>query len=309
MSDLSENKSGPDITGIYGLGSTSPEGASHLIVLEDGNYAITYFGGIQIGEWELVEDGVFRFVPKRKESEFGLFGRHNQGLAGRTRILFGGFEGEETFFQFNTEEVEPNRLQRVFDADANCFSPPYVHTFAGIAQSIAFMSVQHDQPDRSVTTIENPEGYNDLVASYVEVSYHESLPFHATFKNGELHFDEGGARSRSPLDQVGEDLEFIREFIERESNRDILYMNPFYLPFSPFGDEEEVDIHENHVFDEEKNAFIDREYYVEGVEHSTSEESYEDMSIIYSYAALKEIRKEPAEGEINEEPLFQAKRV
>ncbi len=303
MSNPSSAK-GPDITGVYSLGASSPEGGSHLLVLEDGKYAITHFGGIQIGDWKHVEGAVFQFTPKRKESEFELFGRHNKDLDGRTKILFGGFENGETFVQVRAAEGEDCLLQRVFNSDANCFSPPYVHTFETVAHSIAFMSTQHDSADRSVITIENPDGYNDFVAGFVEVNDYEGQPFFAAFEDGGLRFDEGDTRMRSPLDQVGEDLEFIRQFIEVESNRETIYMNPSYNPFGSLDDEAPSDINEHHVFDEQKNAYIDKEYYVEGAEHATSDESYDDMSIIYLYAVVKGASKESIPHEISEQPLF-----
>ncbi|MCP4460103.1 MAG: hypothetical protein GY816_19080 [Cytophagales bacterium] len=306
MSNLASAQNSPVIAGLYDLGSSGPEGGSHLVVLENGDYAITHFGGIQIGKWIRVEDSVFKFTPNVKENKFELYGRHSKDLGDKTKILFGGFENGETFIQLNKEKEKETTMQRVFNSGANCFSPPYVHTFETNALSISFMSIQYENPDRTIITITNPEGYNDFMASFIEVNDYESRPFIATFRDEELHFEEGNSQLRSPLDQMGEDLDFIKNLIEMESNRDTLYLNPFYNPFGQIDDEVQIDIHAYHVFNEQKNAFIDPEYYVEGVEHTTPEESYEDMSIIYSYSLLKEFSKKSDKYEINEESLFYA---
>ena len=105
-----------------------------------------------------------------------------------------------------------------------------------------------------------------------------------------------------------EDLEFIKRLIDKEQNRDTLYLNPSYNSFFQSDDLEEEDrpdLHKYHVFDQDKNAFIDGEYYVDGSETATSEETYEDMSIIFLYSALKKISSKFVEYELKEKPLFE----
>lgn len=305
MSNFASAQNVPDIMGFYSLGSSSPEGGSHLFVLEKGNYAITYFGGIQTGKWKFTEDNNFKFTPNIRESKFELFGRHNKDLNGNTKILFGGFEKSQTFIQLRTANEEENTLQRVFNLEANCFSPPYVYTFKSIANSISFLSIQFDEPKSTIITIENPDAYNDFVANFIAVDNYETQPFFAKFKDDKLYFEEDRAPQRSPLDEVGEDLEFIKRFIDSESKRDTIYLNPSYQKFGQLDAEGPLDIHEHHVFDQQKNAFVDTEYYIEGSEYIKSEESYEDMSIIYSYSALKKYSKKSVKYKINEESLFQ----
>ncbi len=308
MSTLANAQNNPDIVGLYNLGSQSPEGGSHLFVLENGNYAITYFGGIQTGKWEVTEENICKFSPNIKASTFELFGRHNKDLKGNTKFFFSGFENGETFIQLRTEKEEKIIMQRVFNEDANCFSLPYVYTFKTIPNSILFMSLQYgdNNTKHPVITIENPNGYNDFVANFIEVNDYEAQPLIAKFKDDTLFFEENHSIERIPLDEFDEDVEFIKKIIDMESNRDTIYLNPSYNTFGDLENEEnQRDIHEFHVFNEQKNAFIDPEYYVEGREYSDSEEFYEDMSIVYSYSALTEFDKKLVKCTINEKPLFQ----
>lgn len=291
--------------GLYNLGSTSPEGGSHLVMLENGDYAITYFGGIQIGKWKNIEENVFQFSPSSKESKFELFGRHNKALKSNTKIFFKGFENAETFVQLSNVSEEDYTLQRVFNKEANCFSHPYVHIFKTIANKVLFLSVQHDDTDRFVITFQNPERYNDFVANFIEVDRYEAQPFMATFKDNKLHFEDGEFSGRTPLEEAGEDIEFIKKFIDSVSNRETIYLNPSYHVFGGLDEEDQKDIHEHHVFNEQKNAFIDTEYYVEGEENNLTEDSFENMSIIYVYKILGEYNKEAAKYKINEKSLFQ----
>ena len=308
MSISANAQNNPDIVGLYSLGSPSPEGGSHLFVLENGHYAITYFGGIQTGKWEVTEENVCKFSPTINENKFELFGRHNKDLKGNTKILFNGFEDRETFIQLRTAKEEKIIMQRIFNVDANCFSPPYVHTFKTVANSILFMSLQYGDTNtkHSVIMIENPNGYNDFVANFIEVNDYEIQPLIARFKDGKLVFEDNRSAERIPLEEFDEDVEFIKKVIDMESNRDTIYLNPSYNIFGGLDNEEsQRKIHEHYVFNEQKNAFIDPEYYVEGLEYTNSEEFYEDMSIIYPYLALNEFGKKVVKCMINEKPLFQ----
>jgi hypothetical protein len=308
MSNLTSAQNGTDISGVYNLGSSSPEGGSHLVVLENGDYAITYFGGVKTGKWKNTQGNIYEFTSNLSESTFELSGRHNKDLKDNTKIFFSSFENGETFIQLRAEREEPYTMQRVFNEDANCFSYPYVHTFKSIANSISFMSIQFgdDDTNHSIITIKNPEGYNDFVVNFIEIDSYESETFLAEFKDDALYFEEDDFSDRTPLDAESEDIQFIKSMIEMEANRDTIYFNPSYNVFGQLdGDEGQQDILEHHVFNEQKNAFIDTEYYVDGVEYINSERSYEDMSIIYAYNVLKEYTKKSVKYKINEKSLFQ----
>ncbi len=305
MTNITNAQNKNDISGTYSLGSTSPEGGSHLIVLENGYYAIMYFGGMQTGKWELTKDTIYRFSPTIKENTFEFLGRHNKDLKDHTKIFFNGFENSETFIQLRTSKEEEYSMQQVFNTDANCFSFPYVHTFNTKANTISLMFDSYGEGRCPIITFKNPEGYNDFVATFIEVEPSEARPFFASFKDDTLYFDDYDSQ-RTPLEEDDEEIEFIKNMIDKETNRDTIYLNPFYNMFGgPDSEEEDQDIHEHHVFNEQKNAFIDAEYYVEGEEHIKSDESFHNMSIIYAYKSLKEFSKESIKFKIDENPIFQ----
>ena len=189
---MAQAQNTPEITGLYNLGGSSPEGGSHLFVLGDGQYAITYFGGVQLGTWVNTKDNVYKFTPNIRDSKFELFGRYNKDLKDKTKIFFGGFENGETFIQLRTSEVEVYSMQRVFSVGANCFSPPYVFTFNISTESIAMMSLGFDDSDTAteIISFSNPDGYNDFVANFVEVSDDEARSLIAIFKDDQLLFEE-----------------------------------------------------------------------------------------------------------------------
>ncbi len=308
MANLINAQNSASILGIYNLGSSSPEGGNHLFVLENGNYALTYFGGIQIGKWKITQENMYKFTPNNKESKFKLFGRHNKDLEGNTKIFFNGFEDSQTSIQLRVKKEENYIMQQVFNIDANCFSFPYVHTFKTIANSISLMFKNYGEEDSPIFSFKNPEGYNDFVASFIQVDRYEAQPFFATFKDDKLYFKDNDYSQRKPLDEDDDEIKFIINFINKEVSEKPIYLNPFYNMFGqPDGDEEGQDIHEHHTFNEQKNAFINTEHYVEGDEYRNIDDFFDSMSIVYIYKILKECTKESIKYKINENPLFQVK--
>ncbi len=288
----------PTIVGIYSLGPSSPEGGSNLIVLENGKYAIIYFGGIQVGHWEFIDDKVCKFTPNIKEQEFELFGRHNKDLNDSTRISFMGFEENETFFSTGKKNENENIImKRVFNPGANCFSYPYVHKFGAIENNILFMATAYNKKSSPVISFKNPVRYNDFVAFYFHKDENTSQPFFTTFKENKLFFNDGNYSQKSPLEENDEDIKFVIDFIHKDKEKDKVYFNPFYNFF-------EGDINETYIFNEEKGAFIDTKYYAEGVEYSNPEAEYDNMSIIYSFDKLKDSTIEMVKYQADENSLF-----
>lgn len=309
MLNLTNAQNDTNIIGIYNLGSSSPEGGSHLFVLENGNYAITYFGGIQTGKWKITQENTYKFTPNNKESKFELFGRHNKDIKDTTKVFFNGFENSETFIQLRARKDEEYVMQQVFNADANCFSFPYVHTFKTLTNTISLMFKNYGEEGSPIISFKNPEGYNDFVANFIQVDIHEARSFFATFKDDKLYFGDNDYSKRTLLDENDEDIKFIKNIIDKEFNIDnTIYLNPSYNEFGQLESEEEgLDIHKYHVFNKQKNAFIDTEYYVEGDENINDDDSFENMSIVYAYQILKEQTKESTKSIINKNSLFQVK--
>lgn len=285
--NMTNAQNNSDIVGIYNLGSSSPEGSNHLFVLDDNNYAITYFGGIQTGKWAVMEENEYLFTPQTKETKFELFGRINKELGDSTKIAFNGFENGETFIQLRNNIKDEYNMQQVFNAGANCFSYPYVHTFNTKANYISFLSVGYGEINNPILTFKNSNKYNDFVAVCNEEDGINPQPFLVTFKDEKLHFKNGDSSKHSPLDENDEDIAFIKNFIKNQTNKNTLYFNPWYNMLGE--SESDLDIEETlkyYTYNPKKNALIDIEYYIEGEEYIETEDSYDRMTILYSYEAL-----------------------
>ncbi len=299
-----------NITGTYNVG----EGVQ-LSVLENGNYAIIYYGGIQTGKWQITDNDTVQFTPNKK-NVFELYGRHNKDLKGDTKIFFNGFEDNQTFIQLNATEKRKYTMQRVFNVGANCFSFPYVHTFNTNANNILLMTKKYDQKKGKILTFNNSEGYNDFIAISTDQEETEIHSFTVLFKDETLYFKDRekyyssfSDSKRIPLEEDSEEIKFIRKFMETEVNKNIFYVNPSYNMFGGVeSDEEHQDIHKHHQFNTEKNAFINTKNYVEGEEHIKTDDSFHNMSLIYAYRVLKEFTLQESKNyKVNEKSLFKVK--
>jgi len=276
-----------EITGVYTLGS-APEGSSLLWVLKNGKYAITYFGGIQVGSWKK-KDKTFEFNPDVKENKFELYGRKNKNLKEQSRIFFSGFEDTDVFVGF-TNEGEALKMKRVFNEDANCFGFPYIHTLDKTPGIVSFM-YEHDGKASVVYTFKNPLACNDFaVLNYVRSAQSEEMSFTAVYEKNSLQIlnnygGENDSYDKNPLPEEGEDIEFLMEITNKDiTSPETMYYNPCYINFE--GNPEKF-----YEFNDEKRAYINSEYYNEGDENDDSEDAFDKMTVIFPYQAIKPIKE------------------
>ncbi|MCF6307736.1 MAG: hypothetical protein L3J09_07255 [Flavobacteriaceae bacterium] len=293
------------------IGTYDIDSGAQLNILENGDYAILHYGGIQTGKWQITDSNTVQFTPNKKNA-FELYGRHNKDLKDDSKIFFSGFEDNQTFTQLNSTKNRKYTMQRIFNVGANCFSFPYVYTFNTSVNNILFMTKKYDQKKGEILTFKNSEGYNDFIAISTNQEKIETLPFSALFKDNTLYFKGKYYPSFSdskkiPLEEDSEEIKFIRKFMEAEANKDIFYVNPSYNMFGGIeSDKEHQDIHKHHQFNTEKNAFINTKSYVEGEEYTNNDNSFHNMSIIYTYKILKDFTLQESKNyKIEEKSLFQ----
>lgn len=296
MVQITNAQNDNNITGTYSLGSGNPEGGSHLLVFEDGTYVILYFGGIQTGQWKRISGNEYQFVPANK-GIYELYGRHDKNLADEeTRISFNGFEDGETFVYVGVQEDKTLTMRRVFNSEIQSYSYPYVNTFKTKGDIISFM--HKDYAQKPMVTYKNPEDYNDFIAFFNGQNHrNESQAFFATFKDNILNMEEGVSPQRVPFDEDDEEIDEIRALAKQVMNREVIYTNPLYNYF-------EGDINEFHVFNRQKGAYLDEEYYQEGEEFIESDESYDSMSIIYAFNVLNDFTIKAVKHRIDADSIF-----
>ncbi|PKV49134.1 hypothetical protein ATE84_1151 [Aquimarina sp. MAR_2010_214] len=288
---MAQNKE--DIVGLYSLGSHSPEGGSHLFVLENGKFVITYFGGVQVGQWKKERDHTFLFTPNVKTNQFELYGRHNKNIKDSLKISFMGFEESQNFVGLKKTKDDVHIMKQVFNEDANCFNYPYVEIFKKHTDIISFMTSNEEM---KATIIDfDTKNFNDFIA-YFFPSENEAYPFYAKLKENKLYLDENEYSEKHPLPAEGEDIEFIRAIANKNTSEDKIFCNPSYNKF-------EGNINDSYVFNKEKEAYIHPDYYTEGDEFK--EDTYDNLSIIYEYQACTNDLSKNIDFKIEDKPIFQ----
>ncbi|WP_131248875.1 hypothetical protein [Aquimarina atlantica] len=290
---MAQNKE--NIAGLYALGSHSPEGGSHLFVLENGKFVITYFGGAQVGSWRVDRDQTFLFTPDTKKNEFELYGRYNKKIQDSLKIFFTGFEESRSFVSLKKSKDDHYIMKQVFNDDANCFGYPYVGTFKKDSDVISFMAINEGM--NTAIYDFNIKGFNDFIACFF-TRENEAYPFYATLKDNKLYIDENEYSEKRPLPTEGEDIEFIRAIANKNTSENMLFYNPSYNPFKE-------DINASHVFDKEKQAYIIPGFYKEGNEDRTDDEAFFDISIIYKYELCTATFAKSVNYKIEDKPVFQ----
>ena len=295
------------ISGVYNRSSNDPHGASYLFVLEDHKFAITYFGGVLTGEWQLNGNKV-EFIPFKSDRHFKIYGRHNKDLKDSSRVYFQHFDKQETFIGFGDQKSGKPLLKRVFNPSPNCVPYPSVYKFAGFPGHISFS----DQPyhfndensdpraNRNIYTYHNNEKYNDFIAYYMEDDS-EKGPFYAIVKTDKLVFEDDEV-ARRPLPTKGENLEFITKITHAPRSVGKVFYNPFYNQSG-----EDITDTLNFKFNKEKNAYINFLNYVEGEEYRPEEQdAYNHMYIIYQFNLLPLADKKMLPFAIDHKSLFTA---
>ncbi|SHF80897.1 hypothetical protein [Pedobacter caeni] len=288
-----------DITGVYNRSHKGdPHGASHLFVLENNRFVVTFFGGAIAGTWNITKGNLVEFKPDVPKQKIYLYGRHNKDIKDSCRIFFQGFENNETFIGF--EDKAP--LRRVFNPSPNCFSYPYVYKFPHIPGQMIMADKEDKEPNekqnetssKNIYTFKNTKKYNDFVAYYFE-EHNDRRPFYAKIKEKQLFLSEDHAAQKRPLSENTKDLIFIKNIANMPQETNSVMYNPFY-------EECREDIAKdtlNWRFEQNKNAYINFLNYVEGEDNTTK--------IVYEFQHLPVTGKSAGAIAIDEVPLFVVK--
>jgi hypothetical protein len=151
------------------IGRYRQDGANYFI-LENNQFIIVAYATLIYGKWEVDNNNNLTLSPKNPEHRFVLYGRHNPNIKKGYKIMFTGFEEDETFFSNDKE----TKMINVFNSDANCFSFPYVYEFKDNSKFVTFCYKVYSE-DENDNLSNNSYSFptttdNDFLVSYTEDS-------------------------------------------------------------------------------------------------------------------------------------------
>lgn len=294
-----------DLRGVYSPSKDrSPEGDARIYMLNDHIYVLPYFGGVQVGRWNIDEDSLVTFTPKIPSHAFAFWSRQNKDLGDSMRIYFQGFEEDDNFISFHPKYSNP-LLQRVFNESPNCVPYPAVYKFKTVADTIVVASTSYRSREgapNDIYTFINRERHNDFIAFHFRIKS-DDHPFYAKVRNGRLYFNVGDYSEKYPLPESGENHAFVTQFAQTidAGLPDTMLYNPYYKNC-----EENVYDASLYRYDEHKGAFISLYNYEEGEEYTRKEDAYNRCFILYPFKQLKQCTKNKGTFTIAGKPLFVA---
>ena len=231
---MAQNK---EITGKYYESSGNPEGGTTFIVMPNNTFVVAYFGGIQKGTWEAIDN--FYTFTYHSEPKFVLYGRKNPTVRDSVFISFSVEANLKYAVRFNA--TKDQSFNPIFNNGANCFSYPY-----GYKQVEPFKIIEAYAPALVAYYSGEAQGSSELYSYAIEDDYNEYLltglpseysqggSFRALFENGELILGDGKSIKKSGdiKDLREEDLKFITSHTENELLPKVLeYGNQFFPYF------------------------------------------------------------------------------
>ena len=140
--------------------------------------------------------------------------------------------------RFNNSGSHP--FTPIFNADANCFSYPYVYQQQTAIHSIdAYVPDQQRYYDQNAPTVSPiyrfliPKEYNEFIIAGLTEEYTTPQSFRARFSDNNLQInDDQKIRKRKEYKDIRkEDREFIESYTKREIFPEVLSYDDEFFPF------------------------------------------------------------------------------
>lgn len=287
---------GIDIAGVYNSTTRQPEGSPRLYVLDNKKFIITFFGGMRIGNWQVLNDSIIEFRILAPTERFEVYGRQNPQKTDSVRLFISDADQfrDSSYVGLINNKAARQTLHKVFNSDANCFDWPHIAMVSeSHADSIVLRTHVYKQEINKWQT-ENavfpvPEGYNDFILIKNTIPS-DMPPFYGVLRNGMLYTDDFHSNKR-PLSDWDEDQD-IRQFVQKVitcmDRPDTLYYNGSYNNSTGESDEycNNPDINlVNFRYDKARNAMVLKN--VKDDELGSSDDSYHDWRIVYFFVKLK----------------------
>lgn len=267
--------------GCYGSSSGG------LCLFEDGTFLLYGYATAVFGTYEPTGN-LLQFHPKRPPV-FEVYAQKNPTIRDSIRMNFNGFEEGNTFIMLDQEKPHS-----VFNANANCFSAPFVYQKAGTHSAFTLFlngednELESGEHKQSWKYVFDPV-YNDFI-----LVYNKSLRYYKPFTAycnqtkedvAEMKLsDYITGKSLSRYKKAGSDAEWDElvnwknlYFNQADREKEI-YANIHYNTFTK---PEDMD----YILDQETNQYLSK-HYKEDTEDFDSD-AYNDRRVLRKYSKIQ----------------------
>jgi hypothetical protein len=242
-----------------------------LIINTDNTFLILGMGSIIKGTVETNESTV-KLIPYKPEYPFALFGRYHAGLGNGSKMMFLNFDQAETLVNYDLDNDSVQKMERVFNENANCIEYPNVLSLPYQNKRFYFAIKDANQ----IYAFETVQEYNDFIVAYMPIKAPFSERILTRKKSEDELLFQGEVLKKSPTAMDPKIVAKLMGMYDRgNAEMDPYYCNPQYNYFEQNG----VDLSEYERVQNGKELH----YTYKDTELEEDKTDYSAIGIIYSY--------------------------
>ncbi|WP_045501732.1 hypothetical protein [Chryseobacterium sp. StRB126] len=271
-------KNAENIDGVY-----KAKGAV-FIINKNKTFLIMAYATLIKGTWNIDKDLMY-LKPKNPEDKFYIYARKNPDIKTGMRINFTG----DDIGNSNIAVGEfPNKMQSLFNDEANCLDYPNVHMFKEKWPAITLLE-EHN--DGNWKTADIPRlmynfpttDYNDFIIQHMQDSlYHNDFVFKITKKGlSDLNSGSGEIIQKSTVKEEfsnEKEMEFINQSFDMAFNADYKLVNNAYNMNDDMN--EKIDLI-GYKYDKQKNAYVNAAVPAKQLNYKSKD--YHDNNVLMKF--------------------------
>ncbi|MBP2617420.1 hypothetical protein [Chryseobacterium jejuense] len=263
-----------NIDGVYkGKGAV-------FIINKNKTFLIMAYATLIKGTWNIEKDLIY-LKPKNPEDKFFVYARKNPDIKIGMRINFSG----DGIGNSNIVVGEfPNKMQALFNDDANCLDYPNVHVFKEKWSSVTLLEDQNEEnwkvSDIPRVMYSFPTGdYNDFIVQHMQDSlYHNDFVFKITKKGlSDVNSGSGDVLKKSTIkDEFSneKELEFINQSFDMAFAADYKLVNNAYNTNDDMNGKIDLNYYK---YDKLKNVYVNPAVSAKELNYKSKDYHYNDV--------------------------------
>ncbi|MEJ5103299.1 hypothetical protein [Chryseobacterium sp. MYb328] len=275
---IQAQKNTENIDGVY-----KTNGAV-FVINKNKTFLIIAYATLIKGTWSVEKDLLY-LKPKNPESKFYVYARKNTDIKTGMRINFAG----DGIGNSNIVVGEfPNKMQSLFNDEANCLDYPNVHVFKEKWPVITLLEEKKYENGLEVDIpklIYNfPTGdYNDFIVQHMQDSlYHHDFILKITKKGlSELNSESGEVIKKSTVKEVfsnEKELEFMNQSFDMAFDAEYKLVNNAYNTNDDMN--EKIDLN-NYKYNKIKNVYVSLGVPEKQVDYKSKD--YHDNNVLMKF--------------------------
>lgn len=265
-------KNTENFAGVY-----NSRGAS-FVINKNKTFLVIAYGTLIKGTWT-VEKDILYLKPKNPDAKFYVYARKNPDIKKGMRM---SFMGDGVGSNILVGEF-PDKMQPLFNDDANCMDYPNVHVFKEKLLAITLLEEQNYENGRGVDIpklmYNFPTGeYNDFIVQYMkDTLYYNDFVFKIT-KQGLSEMNEG---SEKPLKKSSQkelsdekELNFLNQSFDMAFDADYKLVNNAYNMNDDMA--EKIDL-ASYKYDKQRNVYVNPAVPVKELNYKSDDFHYNDV--------------------------------